>query len=94
MGRRGGGVGRVQAGPGNLYAKMCALAGLEPAEVLYGRQLAGGGHHPSPGGGASNCWVRREAPEVARWNDEARADYEVGDIREVGPLVDALLTNG
>ena len=75
-----------------IFAKMCAMMALAPGEVLYVGDSPVEDIIPARAAGLVTCWLRTEAPEVARWNDEAKADYEVVDIREVAAVA-ALLSD-
>jgi HAD superfamily hydrolase (TIGR01509 family) len=70
-----------------IYEKMCAMAGLAPAEVLYVGDSPVEDVIAGRKAGLRTVWVRRDGPEVARWAAAAEADYEVADVRDVVPLV-------
>jgi HAD superfamily hydrolase (TIGR01549 family) len=70
-----------------IYEKMCAMAGLPAARVLYVGDSPVEDVVAGREAGLKTVWVRRDGPEVARWAAEAEADYEVADVRDVAPLV-------
>lgn len=70
-----------------IYEKICAMANLAPARVLYVGDSPVEDVVAARKAGLRTVWVRRDGPEVARWAAEAEADYEVADVRDVVPLV-------
>ncbi len=70
-----------------IYEKICAMANLPPARVLYVGDSPAEAVIAARKAGLGTVWVRRDGPEVARWAAEAEADYEVADVRDVVPLV-------
>lgn len=74
-----------------IFTRMCERAGLAPGVCLYVGDSPVEDIIPARKAGLRTCWLRREGPEVARWNHEADADYEVDDIRGVQSVVDMLL---
>jgi len=76
-----------------VYAQICRIADLPPAEILYVGDSPVEDVTAAQQVGLRTVWVRREGPEVARWAAEARADYEVADVRDVAPLVRGLIAD-
>jgi HAD superfamily hydrolase (TIGR01509 family) len=77
-----------------VYEKMCAMGDLAPAEVLYVGDSPVEDVMAARKAGLHTIWVRRDGPEVARWAAEAKADYEVDDVRDVVGLVERAVGGG
>jgi HAD superfamily hydrolase (TIGR01509 family) len=77
-----------------IYEKICAMADLPPARVLYVGDSPVEDVITARKVGLRTVWVRRDGPEVARWAAEAKADYEVADVRDVVPLVGSAFGEG
>jgi HAD superfamily hydrolase (TIGR01549 family) len=77
-----------------IYERMCETAGLPPEDILYVGDSPVEDVMAARRVGIRTAWVRRDGPEVARWAAEARADYEVADVRDVEPLVRRLVAAG
>ncbi len=77
-----------------IYEKMCALAALAPSEVLYVGDSPVEDVVAAAEVGLRTVWLRRDGPEMARWAGAAAAAaaYEVADVRDVAPLVKALIS--
>jgi len=74
-----------------IYEKMCAMAALPPADILYVGDSPVEDVIAARKAGLRTVWVRRDGPEVARWAAEAEADYEVADVRDVVPLLERII---
>lgn len=77
-----------------IYEKMCEMAALPPGRILYVGDSPVEDVLAARKLGLRTVWVRREGPEVARWAAEAKADYEVADVRDVVALVRRVVAEG
>lgn len=69
-----------------VFRRVAELTGLCPSEILYVGDSPVEDIIPAAAAGLRTCWVRREGPEVGQWTPAARADLEVGDVRDVAVL--------
>ena len=74
-----------------IFTRMCERMALAPGDVLYCGDSPVEDIIPARTAGLRSCWLRREGPEVAAWNADAEADYEVADITDVTRVVEGLL---
>lgn len=70
-----------------IFARVCELSSLAPADVLYVGDSPLEDIIPARKAGLRTAWLRREGPELARWAAEACADHELADVRDVVALV-------
>lgn len=74
-----------------IYEKMCEMAALPARSIIYVGDSPVEDVIAARKLGLRTVWVRREGPEVARWAADAKADYEVADVRDVVPLVEGIV---